>query len=320
MDSPRLTSAFVLAASFWLGLLSAGKAASQTPTPVPTPVSGRSDLNQDQVVDEEDLFILMQDWGKVTGPVQSVIVHLEGLPDGARPLRLIRIPPGSFDMGSPANERARLPNEGPVRQVAISKDFFMGETEVTRAQWQTVMGVEIQGGYDFPIDSVSWRNLTEPDGFLDRLNSLGQGSFRLPTEAEWEYACRAGTSTRFFFGDNLSCDDDCGDCRLANQFMRWCDRLTPPNPVGGKTPNAFGLFDMHGNLSEWCADWYHPDYLGAPGDGSARLDQHPDYPHRVIRGGNWNSRARECRSASRNGTYPDYRYNRIGFRIVMTFD
>lgn len=285
--------------------------AAQEPTPRPTFVDQQSDLNQDNVVDEEDLMIFMQDWGKMTGPEKVITIDMPGLPEGARPLRLVRIPAGSFQMGSPYTERGRTQAEWPsVHPVNIGYDFYMGETEVTQAQWRAMMGSNPASGFgvgdDHPAYNVSWNDIRRLNGFLDRLNALGQGTFRLPSEAEWEYACRAGTTTRFFFGDSLECGDWNENCAAGtlpgnrSDYMWYLGNNSPSGskPVAGKLPNAFGLFDMHGNVSEWCED----SYLGT------RL--------RVFRGGDWSSWVSLCRSASRSATYPHEAYKDMGFRVV----
>lgn len=328
--------------------------AAQEPTPRPTFANERSDLNQDNVVDADDLLILMQDWGVTSGPLptatqtatptptetptltqtqtpgptetpttadfDTITIPLPNLPAGARPMRLVRIPGGSFQMGSPDTERGRDSYEGPVHTVNIGYDFYMGETEVTQGQWEAIMGsnpaAEYSIGSEFAAYMVSWNDITRSNGFLDRLNALGRGTFRLPSEAEWEYACRAGTTTRFSFGDNLDCDDACGPCPLADQYMWTC---WPPDPAGPKRvaerlPNSYGLYDMHGNLAEWCEDIWHEDYVGAPTDGAAWSVGGSHLT--VIRGGSWFGTNRFCRSASRTRLDPTYRYVSVGFRVV----
>ena len=239
------------------------------------------------------------------------------------------IPAGSFTMGSPSGESGRDSNEGPVHQVNIGYDFYMGKTEVTQAQWLAVMGSWPNRdpadyffglGDNHPAYFISWNDC---QNFITEINKLGQGTFRLPSEAEWEYACRAGTSTRFFFGDSLECDNSCEDCAAGvlsgnrTDYMWYCGNKSPygSKPVGGKLPNAFGLYDMHGNVWEWCQDYYHDSYDGAPADGSAW--ESPS-ARRVIRGGSWYYDARLCRSALRDANLPASRGNLLGFRVVRT--
>jgi formylglycine-generating enzyme required for sulfatase activity len=232
-------------------------------------------------------------------------------------------------MGSPDTERGREINEGPVHQVTIGYDFYLGETEVTQAQWEAVMGSnparDSGEGNDYPVYNVSWDDC---QAFIAALNALGQGTFRLPSEAEWEYACRAGSITRFYFGDSLNCSSDgCVDCDVAkgvifiemrSEYMWFCaNGGTSTHPVRQKFMNGFGLFDMAGNVFEWCQDSYHANYTGAPTDGSAWETGGGD-GSRVLRGGSWINNARICRSAYRNYIIPDYRINYIGLRLART--
>jgi formylglycine-generating enzyme required for sulfatase activity len=178
----------------------------------------------------------------------------------------------------------------------------MGRTEVTQGQWQAVMGNNPSGfkGQDLPVEQVSWLNAQE---FIRKLNQLNDGYvYRLPTEAEWEYACRAG-STGDYAGDLDS--------------MAWYDKNSDnqTHVVGTKQPNAFGLYDMHGNVSEWCEDYYHDRYTGAPSDGSAWLSG-GEMKYRVLRGGSWYNGATNARSANRFKYGPDFRFNYVGFRVV----
>jgi len=250
---------------------------------------------------------------------------------GNVPLELVRIPAGSFQMGSPDTERSREPNEGPSHTVTIGYDFHMGKYEVTQEQWLAVMGAN-PGGYawdygagpDYPAYNVSWE---DAQAFIAAVNAhileTGQGpvTLRLPSESEWEYACRAGTQTRFDFGDSLNVGDLCEDDGVRSQHMWYCGNSAgygEPGwgsaPVGGKLPNLFGLHDMHGNLYEWCEDCCHEDYTNAPADGSAWVDS-LEAP-RIIRGGYWNYNAENCRSAYRGGYGASIRLYYAGFRLA----
>ena len=234
---------------------------------------------------------------------------------------------GSFLMGSPDTERSRAPDEGPVHQVTIGNDFYLGETEVTQGQWEAVMGsnpaTSVGVGRDYPVYNVSWDDC---QAFLAALNALGQGTFRLPSEAEWEYACRAGTTTRFYFGDSLGCADACENCvaikgpillPLRSQYMWHCGNSEgSAHPVRQKFMNGFGFFDMAGNVFEWCQDSYHSDYTGAPNDGSA-WEAGGD-SSRVARGGGWYDQARICRSAARAVSAGADGGVNIGFRLART--
>ena len=230
-------------------------------------------------------------------------------------------------MGRYPGERGSTGYEDPQHAVTVGYDFYLSETEITQAQWTAVTGSNpatgAGAGDDFPVYSVSWNDVREVDGFIERLNSLGQGMFALPSEAEWEYACRAGTDTRFCFGDNLTCDDACSACTGASQYMWWCGNNGSlgtahygTKPVGGKLPNAFGLYDMHGNVDEWCQDTMHYDYVGAPVDGSAW--ETSTFHVRVIRGGAWVTVAQTCSSSSRAGFQQDFCDEFFGLRVLRT--
>ena len=211
----------------------------------------------------------------------------------------MRIQPGSFMMGSTNGEA----DEKPVHQVTINYSFYMGKYEVTQAQWQAVMGENPSNFKDCancPVEQVSWDDTQK---FIQRLNGMNDGyTYRLPTEAEWEYACRAGTTGDY--AGNLS-------------DMTWYSENSgsKTHSVGGKQPNAWGLADMHGNVREWCQDWYHETYYGAPTDGSAWLSG-GEQKGRVLRGGSWLDFAAYLRSASRLRLTPDGRLDNLGFRVV----
>ena len=249
------------------------------------------------------------------------------LPAGVN-MEMVPIPSGSFRMGSPKAERGRSKDEGPLHTVNIDYEFYMGKYEVTQAQWLSLMDIKpykIYGiGDDYPVFKVSWNHCRQ---FVNAMNQLGLGHFRLPSEAEWEYACRAGTKSRYYFGDSLECADYCADCatgkgdKKRSDYMWYCGnnvRDGEPEfgckPVGQKLPNAFGLYDMHGNVWEWCQDEYHFDYKGAPTDGSAW--QRREGAGRVLRGGAWDYRAEYCRSACRCGYSAHRGYTFHGFRLV----
>lgn len=286
--------------------------------------TSNGDLSGDGVVGPEDLLALLREW-HTTLPILTI--PLPNLPEGAVPIRLVRIPAGTFDMGSPENERGRDPDEAPVHTVTFADDFYIGESEVTRAQWLAVMGAlptTVSGvGDNHPVNHLSWDDCQT---FISALNAQGPGTFRLPTEAEWEYACRGPESNPnryapFSFGDDPSVSDlrACQPSELFDQYMWWCGNAgTTFQPVRGKLPNPFGLYDMHGNLWEWCEDWYHDDYEEAPTDGSAQMTQYPGYFYRVLRGGQWFVRPASCRSAVRLWSFQDSPYSFFGFRLVMS--
>jgi len=249
------------------------------------------------------------------------------MPGGVK-IDMVPIPSGSFRMGSRKSERGRSKDEGPRHKVKIDYQFYMGKYEVTQAQWLSLMKIKpfkIYGiGDDYPVFKVSWNHCRQ---FIGAINQLGPGLFRLPSEAEWEYACRAGTKSRFYFGDSVQGDDYCDNCAAGKlpgrrgDYMWYCGnnvRDGEPEfgckPVGQKLPNAFGLYDMSGNVWEWCRDEYHFNYKGAPTDGSAWQER--DGAPRVLRGGAWDYRAEYCRSACRCGYSADKGYTFHGFRLV----
>ena len=224
---------------------------------------------------------------------------------GGVSLELVGIPPGEFVMGSPSSEAHRYDNEGPQHRVQITQGFWMGKYEVTQAQWQSVMGNNprwFTGDGKLPVEQVSWDDCQE---FVKKLSQRVGGTFRLPTEAEWEYACRAGSSTAYCFGDDES--------RLGD--YAWYDENSgnETHPVGQKKPNAWGLYDMHGNVYEWCGDWFGDYPSGAVTDPTGPSSG----SRRVVRGGGWNGGPWICRSADRIRSSPVYRYDLHGFRVAL---
>jgi formylglycine-generating enzyme required for sulfatase activity len=209
-------------------------------------------------------------------------------------MRLVYVPPGEFMMGSPLDEPGRHDDE-PRRRVTIGRGFYLGCTEVTQAQYRAVIGFNPSHpqGDDLPVLRVSW---TSAAAFCKKLSRKDGRTCRLPTEAEWEYACRAG-STAAVAGTGQV--DEMG-WHMDNSGER-------PHPVAGKKPNAWGLFDMHGNVMEWCADRYARGGSTAPATGALR----------VARGGSWGHFARACRSAARVGFNAAYQLDRVGFRVLM---
>ena len=221
-------------------------------------------------------------------------------------ITMVWIPAGSFMMGRQDGEQDSYDSEDPRHEVNINYGFWMGKYEVTQAQWEAVTGSNPSGfdGNDRPVEQVSWDAIHED--FLTRID----GDFRLPSESEWEYACRADTDTRFYWGD----DDDPDYDQIGDYAWYWDNSNEQTHDVGQKRPNTFGLYDMSGNVWEWCEDWYHNNYEGAPDDGSA-WDDNGSY--RVLRGGSWNSNPRYCRSASRSRNSPNGRNYHDGLRLVL---
>ena len=225
---------------------------------------------------------------------------------------MVAIPAGTFRMGD--LNGGGFDSERPVHSVMVP-DFKLGKFEVTFTQWDACVADGGCGRYtpddegwgrgNRPVINVSWDDI---QGFIDWLNSKTGGNFRLPTEAEWEYASRAGSTTKYSWGNSIgsnraNCDDDCGD--------RWNNTA----PVGSFSANAWGLHDLHGNVYEWAQDCWNDSYVGAPTDGSAWTSG--DCGRRVLRGGSWNNNPRSLRSAHRGGNTRSYRYDSRGFRLAQ---
>jgi len=223
-------------------------------------------------------------------------------------MKFVLIPPGTFRMGSPLSESGRVSNEN-QHLVTLSKGFYMQTTEVTQGQWKVVMGNNPSNfkncGDDCPVETVSWDDAQD---FIRKLNIMEDSDkYRLPTEAEWEYASRAGSKRRFCFGDDAG--------KLGQYAWYSSNSGNRTHPVSEKHPNAWGLYHMHGNVWEWCQDWYGKIYpagsITDPKGSSWGSD-------RVLRGGSWNDGARYCRSANRRRNLPGYRSNGLGFRLALS--
>ncbi len=224
-------------------------------------------------------------------------------------LEMISIPGGSFMMGAPLGEKFSQDRERPQHRVTI-KPFLMGKFQVTQAEWRAVASLPKVNrdlnlapssfkGHNLPVENVSWHDAVE---FCARLSKRTGREYRLPSEAEWEYACRAGTNTPFHFGETITRE-------LANYNQQ------RTAPLGQFPPNAFGLYDMHGNVWERCADTWHKNYKGASIDGSAWIERDNDN-YSPLRGGSWLNYPFNCRSAFRNINARDARFDFIGFRVV----
>jgi formylglycine-generating enzyme required for sulfatase activity len=259
--------------------------------------------------------------------------YAEVLAEGVLPLRMMLIPAGTFTMGSPEDELERSSSEGPQHPVTLSQ-FFMAQYPVTRAQWREVANLPQVNralkadpsrfkGDKRSVERVSWFDAVE---FCDRLTVHTNRQYRLPSEAEWEYACRAGTTSPFHFGETIT--TDLANYRgTDNESLGWSgsygdgpkgvyrEETTPVDHFEGA--NAFGLQDMHGNVFEWCQDHWHENYEGAPADGSAWLSS-DENKYRVLRGGSWSDFPRDCRSAYRYRSVPGNVYYFIGFRVCCS--
>jgi len=223
-------------------------------------------------------------------------------------MEFVQIPSGSFLMGAHESENGGKA-EKPRNKVNISKAFYIGRYEVTQAQWQAVMdGNPSQFPVpEGPVETVSWDDVQE---FIDKLNRKdGKNKYRLPTEAEWEYAARAGSNERYCYGDDP-------DAAQLDQYA-WYKKNSgaKPQTVGKLKPNAWGLYDIHGNVWEWCEDRYDEKYHAT--SPSAEPKRPSSGTHRMIRGGSWNNAAGKCRSAARLRSAPDFRIHYIGFRVVL---
>jgi formylglycine-generating enzyme required for sulfatase activity len=225
----------------------------------------------------------------------------EKLPNGVT-LEMVSLPAGQFLMGSSKSD-----DEKPQHQVKINS-FAIGKYPITQAQYQAVMGnnpSHFKNNPQNPVEQVSW---DDAQAFCQKLSQITGKTYRLPTEAEWEYACRAGTTTRYYFGDN---DNQLGD-------YAWYDGNSndTTHPVGQKKPNGWGLYDMSGNVWEWCEDDWHDSYENAPKNGSAWLTNDNDY--QILRGGSWFDYLGDCHSPYRLYNYRrDNRYYDYGFRVVF---
>ncbi len=269
-------------------------------------------------------LVMLDSAGRVTRKRQGEMrVFSEDL-NGAM-LDMVEIPGGAFMMGSPDNEKERLPYEGPQHQVNVPP-FYMGKFEITQAQWRAVAAlpkVEYDlnpspskfKGDNLPVDTISWEDATE---FCARLSLKTGRAYRLPSEAEWEYACRARTETPFHFGDTITPElvNYNGEYPYADEAKGLNRQKTMP--VGStKMANGFGLFDMHGNLWEWCQDEWQNSYQNTPTDGTAFEDTEAVLD-RVLRGGSWYGNAGICRSADRTWATPEGANYIFGFRVALS--
>ena len=215
-------------------------------------------------------------------------------------LDMVLIPAREFQMGSPESEKYHQDN-ALQHEVTLTKPFYMGKYEVTQEQWESVMGNSPSSrtkGAKLPVTNVSWEDCQE---FIKKLNEKTSGGYRVPTEAEWEYSCRAGTTTAYSYGDNLTKSD----ANIDGDSIK---------AVGSYRPNAFGLYDMHGNVWEWCNDWY-----GSLQDGEVTDPKGAATGiSRVLRGGSFNNNESKARSSNRNNNTPTNRGTDLGFRLVKT--
>ncbi len=239
---------------------------------------------------------------------------------GEVPLVLVKVPAGAFQMGAPETEEGTYDAEQPVHPVTLSRGYWIGKYEVTQAQWQAVMGTNPSYygacGPGCPVERVSWNDVRGTNGFLERLRTLvGDAKLRLPTEAEWERAARAGTQTRFHFGDAATGSGYCGGNADAEPYLWWCGNAGGvTHEVGTRLPNAFGLHDMSGNVWEIVEDWfgsYSPAAQTDPAGPSAGT-------RRSARGGGQINLLQDARSAVRDGVDPSDRFSTLGVRLCRS--
>jgi formylglycine-generating enzyme required for sulfatase activity len=256
--------------------------------------------------------VKLDNQGKVIArPTGTAQIYKEDLGNGAS-LTMVKIPAGSFMMGSPLNEEKSESDEKPQYKVNL-KSFYLGQTEITQAQYQAIMGTNPSNfkGVELPVEKVSWLNAKE---FCEKLSQKTGKAYSLPSESQWEYACRAGTTTPFAFGETITTD-------VANYDGNYIYGKASKGIYRKKTtavntfaPNAFGLFDMHGNVWEWCEDNWHSNYEKTPADGSAWAVS-GNNTH-VLRGGSWFNLPNRCRSAYRGRFNADGYIDDVGFRVV----
>ncbi len=302
--------AFTLGPNAWAG---AGAPPAPFPLPIPfeVPFAGANLYAQGLLFDPFS--------GPSVGFTSGLRIRLAQIPDFPG---LVLIPPGTFQMGSDAASGARYfndANQQPVHQVTISKPFWMGRYEVTQAEYQALMGTNPSQflGADRPVENVTWFDAV---AYCNALNAqqmaLGKVpagyQYRLPTEAEWEYAARAGTTTEFHYGPSLLCNQARFSYSYHSTPAASCNNPQGTVPVGSYAPNAWGLYDMHGNVWEWCMDSWS-SYTA-----SAKTDPYVSGgPHRVFRGGSLGSASSSCRSAVRSNFGPGSLSNSLGFRVVL---
>ncbi|NES00052.1 MAG: SUMF1/EgtB/PvdO family nonheme iron enzyme, partial [Symploca sp. SIO1B1] len=272
-----------------------------------------------------DVVIVDAKGQKIDHSKGQAIYFTEDLGKGIS-LEMVVIPAGSFQMGSPETEEGHSDDESPQHEVTLAS-FCLGKYPVTQAQWQAVAALpqinrELDPnpsrfkGKDLPVEQVSWYDAME---FCARLSQKTGREYRLPSEAEWEYACRANTTTPFHFGETITPElvsYDGNYTYASSPKGKYRERTTP---VGSfKLANSFGLYDMHGNVWEWCSDYWHSNYQGAPTDGEVWLFNNEYHSRRVLRGGSWVNGPRVCRGANRSYNEPVVRGNNIGFRVVCS--
>jgi eukaryotic-like serine/threonine-protein kinase len=261
--------------------------------------------------------VKLDNTGKIIANPQGKAEVFEQDLGGGISMTMVKIPAAIFMMGSPDNEVNRFDSESPQQQVSVPT-FYLGQTLITQSQYQAIMGnnpAYFSGDGNLPVEYVSWLDAMD---FCDKLTQQSGNTYRLPSEAEWQYACRAGTITSYAFGETINplvANYDGNGPYGGAAMGEYREKTTS---VGSFPPNLFGLYDMHGNLWEWCLDEWVNNYNKAPTDGSARGDiiSRDENKVRLLCGGSWDDDAQNCRSAVRGGHAAWVRYNNVGFRVV----
>jgi formylglycine-generating enzyme required for sulfatase activity len=239
--------------------------------------------------------------------------YSEDLGNGLK-LEMMYIPAGSFLMGAPASEEDSSDDERPQHQVRLT-GFYLGKYQVTQGQYQKIMEENPSHfkSENRPVENVSWHQAQE---FCQKLRHRTGKSYGLPSESQWEYACRGATTTPFCFGETIT--PNLANYDGSDVYEREIEGVyrQETTEVGQFSANEFGLYDMHGNVWEWCEDSWHENYQGAPTDGRAWLTE-DDNDYRLLRGGSWDFYSRSCRSASRYWLSAHTRFNYFGFRVVV---
>ncbi len=253
---------------------------------------------------------------EVEGPIWSFTTSTDqvfSLGNTGHEISMVRIPSGYFTMGATADDEDAVEGEFPSHQVNINNDFWLAKYELTQEIWSSVMG---EWNFHFdgtnnPVDRVTWDDVK---AFIDSLNAdEGSETWRLPSEAEWEYACRARTTTRFFWGNDPN-------NTVIEQYAWYSGNSSnTTHPVGHKQPNPWGLYDMIGNVNEWCEDDYHENYNNAPSSGNPWIES-PRDNYRIHRGGSYNDNPANCRSSMRFDSYHATPFDYLGFRLVRSIN
>jgi eukaryotic-like serine/threonine-protein kinase len=250
-------------------------------------------------------------------PKGSAMAFEEDL-GGRVAMTMVKIPAGKFMIGSPVSEKERSAGQESPQYLVMIPEFYLSQTLVTQAQWQVLMEnnpSKFKGNIKLPVDSVSWLDAMD---FCQKLSQKTGRIYRLPSEAEWEYTCRAGTTTPFAFGETITPEIVNYDGNYTDGGASNGEKQKKTTIVGNFPANTFGLYDMHGNLYEWCLDEWSNNYNNPPTDGSARgdINSRDNDKHRLLRGGSWNNNARNCCSADRNNNTASYRDMFVGLRVL----